>query len=397
MCLREGLLKFKKKGNIVFICLIALFIMAGLARTIIFPKDVNYYENRYSKKILAPTAKNILDSTFQNSIEEALADQIPFAQRFKKFYNDVTSGFSSFWITPILNENDDVYINYKSGIKIFGGYYVYGAYELESVKSGFQTKAQNYNAIFKKYPDIEFYVYYIERDVDLDLESGEKVNMDEYLFSLLDLDASRKRSFEIDSFEEFAEYFYKTDHHWKHKGSYVAYKDVAKFLGCEGEFVKAGKEVLISKEFAGSKASTAGSNMITEPFYAYEYEFPTFKSITGELGEYGKQQEILSMAPVSSISYGEYYGSDDGEVIFDTGKENLDNILVIGESFDNAILKLLATHFNKTHSIDLRTYEHYQGSKFDFEKYVEEKNIDKVLFIGNVNFYDLSTFVLENY
>ena len=390
--------KLKNLGNISVVCIIMFIFIVGFIRTVFFPKDINYYENRYSNKIIAPTISNILDNTFQSSIEGALSDQIPLAQQLKKFYNESTTLLSDCFITPILESNSTTYINYKNGSKIFGGYYVFSGYDFEYVKSQFQVKANNYNQLFEKNPDIEFYAYYIEKDTDMNFESGEKIHADDYLFSLLNLDDSKKRSFEIENFEDFSKYFYKTDHHWKHTGSYTAYKEIVDFLACEDEPIKAGKEVLISKEFMGSHSAKAGSKIISEPFYAYEIDFPLFKKITSSQqdGNYGLQEKLIASSPVDSISYGQFYGADDGELIFDTGKTNLDNILVIGNSYDNAILKLLATHFNRTHSIDLRNYEHFNGSKFDFQQYVEENGIDKVLFIGNIDFYASKNFELGN-
>ena len=114
-------------------------------------------------------------------------------------------------------------------------------------------------------------------------------------------------------------------------------------------------------------------------------------TVNGEsVSDYGVQNSKLD-AP----TYGSYYGSDSGEIIFDTEADEKDNILIIGESYDNAVLKLLATHFNRTHSIDLRNYEHFMGKKFNFNEYVEENGISKVLFIGNLDFYISSDFTVE--
>ncbi len=390
-------IKMKNWANILFVCIMIIVLLLGIIRTVFFPKDINYYENRYSNKIIPPTPSSVLDVSFQNSVEDALLDQILGAQRLKKIYNEMTSLFSNFLVAPIIESNTTNYINYKNGTKFFSGYYVYTPYTLESVSEQFKAKADNYNSIFKAYPEIDFYTYYIEKDTDINFENSEKINADDYLFSLLNLPNSQKRSFEIENFQKFSDYFYKTDHHWNHKGSYLAYRDIVDLLQGEGDLIEKGKEVLISKEFMGSKAATSGSNIVTEPFYAYEFDFPAFQSISGATeGNYGSQETSILASPVDSISYGDFYGSDDGEIIFNTGKTDRDNILVIGESYDNAILKLLATHFNKTHSIDLRNYAHFKGRQFDFQQYVESNDIDKVLFIGNIDFYYLNTFELEN-
>lgn len=382
-----------KIGNLLFVGIFMFCLLAGLIRTVFWPKDINYYENRYCNKIIAPTKDSVMDGSFQNSMEDALTDQILGAQSLKKIYNKMNSVFSDLVVAPVMNGNTGSYINYKNGIQIFNGYYMFATYELANLKERLQAKAANYNAVFEKHPELDFYVYFIEKDTDINFETGEKIEADAYLFSLLNLQESRKKTFEVNSFEDFSAYFYKTDHHWKHTGSYKGYTQIAELLGCEGELVQKGREVLIGEEFMGSKAATAGAEILKEPFYAYEYAFPTFRQITGPQGsDYGRQEEL---SVTGELTYGAFYGGDDGEVIFDTGNTERENLLIIGESYDNAVLKLIATHFNKTCSVDLRNYEFYKGCKFDFEAYVQEHRIDKVLFLGNIDFYTLNTFELE--
>jgi hypothetical protein len=388
--------KLTKLGNIVFIGIIMFVFLVGLTRTVFFPQDINSYENRYSNKISAPSVSAILKGTFQSSIEDAFSDQIPLARRLKSAYNDTTSAFTKLFVEPIIENNNRTYINYRNNSKIFGGYYVAAPYALEQVKDSFSANANKINALIEKYPDVDFYTYYIEKETDINFETGEKLHADQYLFSLLKSEDAKKRTYTIDNFEEYADYFYKTDHHWKHTGAYRAYKDIVDFMGCEDAPIEAGEEVLITPQFGGSHAAGAGSQIIYEPFYAYEFDFPAFRSITGaQVGDYGLQEDFAKAKSIQPMSYGQFYGWDDAEVVFDTGKTDRDNVLVIGNSYDNAILKLMATHFNRTHSIDLRHYERVKGSKFNFQEYMEQNDIDKVLFVGNVVFYASSDFVWE--
>ena len=69
---------------------------------------------------------------------------------------------------------------------------------------------------------------------------------------------------------------------------------------------------------------------------------------------------------------------------------------MVGESFDNAVLKLLASHYDTLYSIDLRYYEHSMGKAFDFGAYTREHGIDQVLLMGNIDFFIQDTFDLED-
>lgn len=74
---------WKKGINFVFVGLILCGLLLGLARTVFFPKKINYYENRYANRAALPTPGTYADGTFQDQLEAALGDQTPFAERFK--------------------------------------------------------------------------------------------------------------------------------------------------------------------------------------------------------------------------------------------------------------------------------------------------------------------------
>ena len=112
--------------------------------------------------------------------------------------------------------------------------------------------------------------------------------------------------------------------------------------------------------------------------------------------DFGMQNEYFEKkADLPPVTYGKFYGGDMGEIIFDTGNTEKDSILVLGESYDNAILKLLASHFDKTYSVDMRFYKAYMGNDFNISEFVKEHSIDTVLFIGNIDFFINEEFIPE--
>ena len=80
---------------------------------------------------------------------------------------------------------------------------------------------------------VDFYVYYIEKDTDINFETGEKIPACQYLFDRLDLPRDRLGKFAVDSFDQFSGWFYRTDHHWNLDGSYLAYTRLLDLLGVE--------------------------------------------------------------------------------------------------------------------------------------------------------------------
>lgn len=209
--------------------LILCGLLLGLARTVFFPKEINYYENRYANRAALPTPGSYADGTFQDQLEAALGDQTPFAERFKARYNDLSSKLTKALLKPVL-ENGRYYR--VGDVQLFSDYLTYQTRDLEKLRPTLEERAANYNAIFAAHPDTEFYVCYIEKDTDINFETGERVYADDLLFSMLDLPEDRMLEYEIPDFAAFSEYFYRTDHHWNYLGSYRAYRELLPLLGC---------------------------------------------------------------------------------------------------------------------------------------------------------------------
>ena len=387
----------KKIINGFFVGGIVAFLLLGFINTIFFPDEINDYENRYANKVEKFTAKKYIDGSFQTQLGDALNDQVTLSITMKRCYNYLNSQFEEKLLSSIIKENPNHYWSFKGGL-IFNDFLVYGMRDSTEILEKCENKVVNIKDKAIEYPNIDFYVYYIEKDTDINFETNQKASTSSYLEKEFEKADISFNAFEVNSFDEFSKYFYKTDHHWNCYGSYRAYCEVLDLLEIEEEPVSIKEEYMLDYAFSGSKAVAIGaSENITEKFPAYKYAYPEIQiTIDGQIAEdYGKQESYFT-SEMQSISYGMFYGYDNGEIIFDTLSEGKENLLVIGESYDNAILKLLASHHGRTHSIDLRNYEKTFGQSFSFSKYVKENNITKVLFIGNIDFFILDQFLVED-
>lgn len=195
---------WKKGINFVFVGLILCGLLLGLARTVFFPKKINYYENRYANRAALPTPGTYADGTFQDQLEAALGDQTPFAEHFKARYNDLSSKLTKALLKPVLESGR----YYRIGdVQLFSDYLTYHTRDLQVLRPTLEERAANCNAIFAAHPDIEFFVCYIEKDTDINFETGERVYADDLLFSMLNLPENRMLKYEIPDFAAFSEYF----------------------------------------------------------------------------------------------------------------------------------------------------------------------------------------------
>ena len=62
---------------------------------------------------------------------------------------------------------------YRIGdVQLFSDYLTYHTRDLQVLRPTLEERAANYNAIFAAHPDIEFFVCYIEKDTDINFETG---------------------------------------------------------------------------------------------------------------------------------------------------------------------------------------------------------------------------------
>lgn len=387
----------RRLTDAIFIGGILLVLLAGLGRAIFLPRAVNAYENRYANQLPAFTAAGVLDGTYQQGVDDALSDQVHLSTTCKQLYNDVSSRFLNRVLEPLWGKLEWQCVNYL-GMRVLGPdhHIIYYTRVLSDIASALEEKAENYNRTVSRYPETDFYLYFIEKDTDIDFIADQKPGTYEYLQERLTLAPDHIGRFPVNSFEEFSQWFYRTDHHWNHIGSYRGYLQVLELLGVEDAPLAPLEEIELPHTFTGSKAVGLGADSLSEPFSAYRFAFPpltvTINGVPAE--DYGRQAYFLSGA-AETPTYSKFYGGDDGEIIFSTGQNDRENLLIIGESFDNAILKLLASHFNTTYSVDLRYYEPCMGENFSLGRYLAQHEIDKVLLIGNVDYYVMPEFMLE--
>ena len=376
--------------NLLFVAVIMLVLFAGLIQTAFFPDDITDLENRYANKISPLTAAGYMDGSYQSDMEAALGDQVTLSTIYKRLYHEGRSYILHRLCEPLLRTEhfSERYFSLNS-VLVFGGEnLVYFPYP-DSRKTELDARIEDLNKTFAAFPQQDFYLYYIERDVDINFETGEKQDFYGYISERLQLPQEKMSCFSVNSFEEYSRLFFKTDHHWNHVGSYLGYCRVLELLGCGDEPLSPTGTLMLSDSYSGSKAVSCAASF-SEDFYIYSFSFPPMDILINGLpaADYGSTESGLR------ANYPRVYGDDCGEIVFSTSRPEKEDLLIIGESFDNAILKLLASHYDSTFSVDLRYYEAYTGKSFVLSEYLAEHPADKVLLIGNIDYYLLPDFML---
>lgn len=365
-----------KHTGLLFSIAVPLFLIFSFILAICQPKDINYLENRPAYQFPSFTLQGYLDSAFQNDMENALSDQIFGAQWMKKQFNFLNSSIVLSLLKPALVAHPELFFQYQD-VYIHDGYILWQPFDLEPLKPAFVSTADSFNSIIRKNPDIGFYLYFVESDAVIDFQSGKRNPVYEYICQLMDIPEERCAKFAINSFPQYETEFYKTDHHWNNKGSYRGYLEILQLLECKDVPLQPLEEVFISYPMAGTKAVQVGLTELKETCSVYRFAYPELHV------QYGHQEEVLSNPENSFFGYEYFYGTNKGLLTFFNENSENGNLLIIGDSFDNAILKLIASHYSHTYSVDLRNYEAETGTSFRFGSFLESYQIDNVLILAS--------------
>lgn len=385
--------------------LIFLFmsIILGLPIIILIrpQKDFSSLENRNLVKVKDLKNNDVFNNELQDNLENVLSDQMILGQSMKLYYNffkNVTGVkvLEQFYknkeknaLIPLgITEDSRVYRLNKSN------YLVYGASRFEDYKDKLDLHIKNINEISRKF-NVDINVFYINKDVDINCYD----TVNNYMETNLKKNIKYSSLFNanIDNYyEEYKNYFYKTDHHWNYKGSYEGYKIISNML--ENDILNYKKENCFSNvKFIGSKGKKIGDFLNYDDFCAYEFDIEKNDVyINGKLGKYDNKDAYHSKVS-SELGYNHYsffYGGDYGEIIYNFNNKK-DNLLIFSNSYSNPINELIASSYNKTFVVDLRAYEEDLNKSFDFSEYVKNNNISKILFIGDIYFYTSDIFLIN--
>lgn len=378
----------KKKADYFLFFVFIGMILGFYSVFILGQKEISETENRTLAKLPIFQWGDFQNQTFQSNLENAITDQMIGAQTIKRIAletrKEVINGMNHVILSLKNNENKNYYVaiaedTYKINnedwlVNKIGKY----SYEPKSVE------------YFNQIKGADKYLYFIESDLSK-MYNEEKDTNPLYESIVNNMELTKYSKFDTKTFEDYKKYFYKGDHHWNHKGQYKAYQEIIELLGIE-ESVKITEERQYDAYFLGSKAREASEYNSKEKFTVYQYDNqePIEVQIDGRLSKYGKREEYDKgeyETKLTANHYGEYYGGDYAEVIYNFNEPQKENLLIISNSYSNAINEIIASHFNKTYIIDLRS-----NTNFKANEYVKQNEIDKILLLGNMSLFSKDTY-----
>ena len=257
-----------------------------------------------------------------------------------------------------------------------------------------EAQAKSLDQALADHPEVPTYVYLINSSRTVNVK--EDVTAVPAVYEAIEkyFTKSTKDYLHLDSLEQYAEYFYTTDHHWNYKGSYAGYCQVVRMLLGEDEPVMEPVEtVTFPVKFNGSMNKNLRLKDSQEDFTVYRFDYPEMKIEVNGLprAALGSQEAYFagkySTNPLFN-HYGKFYGGDNELVHIETDRTDRGNLIMFSNSFANAILPLLASHYHHLWMVDFRYFEPAMKKNINFMEILEEGNV-QVLIMGDGVYFTL--------
>ena len=180
------------------------------------------------------------------------------------------------------------------------------------------------------------------------------------------------------------ELYYRTDHHWTSLGAYYGYCAVMQAMGLEPVSLSDYQPVNLSNSFYGTIFSSSGVRWVA-PDIIRAYVPEENITVTNYFDGTPTQGELYVDKYLSEKDqYSCFLGGNQPLCVLTGGNEDGEKVLVIRDSYADAMAPFLAESFSQVHLYDLRY------NRMSVKNYVEEHDIDRVVVL-----YNLSNFATD--
>lgn len=383
----------------IFCISIILFLFLLGVKILFFSQQetISYFENRDLSTNADLKVNEIISGRFQENLENILVDQFPNRFTFVRLknkldYNSVSILYDYLDNPLMLNPISDSIYQLGNSNVLTQEVIEYS----DEVAERIRRRIEQMNQLQRDYPDIKMVVYkptQLHETSLLDkvngVEGAGKYYSDIFKNELeLDYD-----EFEISSIEQYKDCFYWTDNHWNHLGSYIGYTQIMKLLFDDEADILVPQDISDNNglKFYGTFSSRSGYVTDGSPFYVYRFDLPSYDmyNLDGWM-EISNTNTFFDTEDHNEMDYHyniAYKVGDGFTKIVTPGNEDKENLLVIGDSYAGPILPLLAKDFYEITLIYPLNYTALASCQFNYDWYIDENKINKILFMYTIENY----------
>lgn len=176
--------------------------------------------------------------------------------------------------------------------------------------------------------------------------------------------------------------YYYSDHHWTSLGAYYGYESLSSSLDFLPPILSESNQTIVSNDFQGTTHSKSPIPWMQKDTISTYFDNQLIQVNWGLGGglEYTLLYDETKLDTKNQYHY--FIGGNPPLVIVPgTGSGTL---LLIRDSFSNALVPFLTAHYESIHMVDLRTY------KYPMSEYIESNFVDQVLIL-----YSIPNFVTD--
>lgn len=180
--------------------------------------------------------------------------------------------------------------------------------------------------------------------------------------------------------------FYRTDHHWTSLGAYYGYETLVNTMGLTPTPLSSLEKTQVSDAFFGTIYSSSGVRWVKpDVIDTYITETDNIKVTSNFMGTPEEGALYVDSFLQEKDKYSYFLGGVQPLCIIETGLTDAPSVLVIRDSYTDAMAPFLTENFSEIHLLDLRFYN------FPVSMYVETNEIDNVVVL-----YSLFNFVSDS-
>jgi hypothetical protein len=345
---------------------------------------------------LALVKGHLEQRSFEQKVEAAARDQFPFRMNWIHRSKALERGLIQ--LAYLFLDDPAIPADAASGLVVLRDGSMIDAKPASfnaNTISNLENRIENYRELMAEHPELNFYVYYIERlytspfhPLNPYFPEADEGRTFQY-FEEHKPEGLEVGKFLLNNLEDRLKYFYRTDHHWNIRGAWKAYEDIYGMIAPHypeiGPMLELnGFQGFPRLGFLGSWARATYFPIKPDQFEIADVDLPPLRIYNRHGTEIIDDASARYLAgDYDTTPYTNHYAVFGG--IYDQFKFINEsspnrNLLVIGSSFSPPNIRLIASHFKNTYFVDLREY-----GNFSLQEFLVSHPVDDVLVIGDNN------------
>ena len=337
------------------LCLALFFVLVFLMPT---DDNASVKENRPLAEMPALTWDSLFSGKFATDFETYLSDNVGF----RSIFTDIGSRIEKLRGINSKAKNQVLDLSNGSRLAIVDGKILEVFRESPAVRDAYISAV---NGIGRACEDASTYLLMVPTQIEFDtseyaeLSDGQKATIDAVYGALDGVTGVNIYDLLKEHTDEYI--YFRTDHHWTQRGAYYGYTALMNAMG-EEPMPLSDMEWQSLNGFLGYLFAQANLPELEQYADKIEYFMPgenydvEAKIVEfGEIVEYGAKVYFTPEVG-GSVSYGVFMGGDHPFSRVTTNVKNGKTALVIKDSYANALLPFLTSHYETIVVIDPRNY-----------------------------------------